>query len=326
MAEFLHRRRVSFSAHLAFLLLSSSLMVSHAQTEPFALPSHAGAMLLDLEGLRISEASAKPGGNEIGIRAHDAGHTEMLAFLFLTPNFPTQSAASCLKQDLDQLKKDSAGRNTFTSQPYPDDVDTAESATLLITYGNSSQQLHKYAGAGDQCFAVEVYPDKNTKLDLGAARALLVRQGYDPHYQPSSTDQYTYANILYRTRQYRASIPVYDSFLASVPKGKETIVSRRVATDNLGLALARSGDIDAALKLLTDAAHHDSAYPRYYYNLACTDAEGGDAERARVHLQQAFERRSHMPPGEAFPDPTTDESLLKLKDNKAFWDFVQSLR
>ena len=42
-------------------------------------------MVLDLTGLKITQTSAKPENKEIGVRAHDAGHVEMLAFLFLTP-------------------------------------------------------------------------------------------------------------------------------------------------------------------------------------------------------------------------------------------------
>jgi hypothetical protein len=52
-------------------------------------------MLLDLKGFHVTQTSAKPNGNELGIRAHDDGHTEILAFLFLMPENNSQTAASC---------------------------------------------------------------------------------------------------------------------------------------------------------------------------------------------------------------------------------------
>jgi hypothetical protein len=55
------------------------------------------------------------------------------------------------------------------------------------------------------------------------------------------------------------------------------------------------------------------------------DAESGDATGAQEHLRQAFDRRANVIKGESMPDPTKDDSILKLKKDKAFWAFVQSL-
>jgi hypothetical protein len=62
-----------------------------------------------------------------------------------------------------------------------------------------------------------------------------------------------------------------------------------------------------------------------YYNLACADAEEGDATNARKHLQAAYDRRKFVIEGEHMPDATNDDSLLKLKKDAAFWEFVMSL-
>jgi tetratricopeptide (TPR) repeat protein len=293
------------------LLALSAAAPLLAQSEPFALPSHPGAMMLDLAGLRITEASAKPAGREIGIRAHDSAHTELLAFLFLTPGATSQDAASCLQADLDQLKKDSA-RNPPVER--------------LDPYPNGAQRLYKYGGSGDQCLSVQISADKGTRLDLSNARALLARQNYAPAFQPTVTDKYTYANVLYRTRQYKAAIPAYQDFLANVPNAKNTLSVRRVATDNLGMSLGLTGDVAGARRIFQDAIHKDGSYPLYYYNLACADAEQLDAASARTHLEQAFSRKKNLIPGESMPNPTTDESLLKLKSNQSFWTFVEGLK
>ncbi len=298
---------------------------SQTQPVPFALPSHPGAMMLDLTGFHITQASAKPGGTEIGIRAHDAEHTELLAFLFTTRESSTQNAAACLQADLAQIRKESV-RALPTEQIDPDGTDTHEFASLFLAFPNGAQRLYKYAGSADQCLSIEIDADPGQRLDLGNARMLLARQHYDARYLPTSTDKYTYANILYRTGQYKAAIPAYQDFFATAPKSKDALIVRRVATDNLGMSLEITGGLDAARAIFLEAIRKDAVYPLYYYNLACADAEQGDAVNARIHLQQAFDRRENVNHGESIPNPATDTSILKLRDNHDFWNFVQTLR
>ena len=42
-------------------------------------------------------------------------------------------------------------------------------------------------------------------------------------------------------------------------------------------------------------------------------------------MQQAFDRKANVNPGERMPVPTEDDSFLPYKSNKAFWRFVESL-
>jgi hypothetical protein len=42
-------------------------------------------------------------------------------------------------------------------------------------------------------------------------------------------------------------------------------------------------------------------------------------------LQQAFDRRANVISGEKMPDPMKDDSILKLRNDKAFWAFVMTL-
>jgi len=163
-----------------------------AQSKPFSLPKHNGAMLLDLDGFHITQQTAKPEGREIGVRAHDAEHTELLAFLFLTPENKSQSAATCLQQDLKQIRKDNG---KFTEQLNPFNTDSNDSASILLTYPSGNQVLYKYAGTSDQCLLVQVYADKGSKLDLAQASALLLRQHYDPNYVPTTEDALLYTTI-----------------------------------------------------------------------------------------------------------------------------------
>ena len=280
-------------------------------------------MLLDLKDFHVTQSSAKPNGNELGIRAHDDGHMEMLAFLFLTPENTSQTAASCRQAELDAITKNSGGKVKLQALN-PGEKDTKGVATMSLLYPGG-EHLYKYSGSGDQCISIEAYPDKGSTLNHARASAFLERQGYDPGYVPTSKDKFIYAEVLYKSEQLKASIPIYEDFLATTPATKETLTLRRVATDNMGMALGMSGQVNEAREVFLDAAKKDPDYPLNYYNLACADAEQGDVANARIHLQQAFDRKANTIPGEALPDPTKDDSILKLKKDKSFWTFVETL-
>jgi tetratricopeptide (TPR) repeat protein len=468
-------------------------------------------MLLDLDGFKITQTSAKPENKEIGVRAHDAGHTELLAFLFLTPRNKSQTAATCLQDDLKQIRKDNG---KFTEQLNPSQKDTSDSATIALTYPNGNKTLYKYTGTADQCLVIQVYADKGTTLDLAQASALLDRQHYDPHYAPTSDDVLRYRTILgeslmvtgkpatntptprmlvtwhgiggiplptstewkltlltaynhaarpaavfknattdviisfiisenlsgnptaegcrkdivdgilkeggpiisnstegkmkdghggkfamhshftqldstrhnhdifafagnaktcaeahvstvsgkpdedkkladalalftpdlsYRPDSadyftlastfYKQSpmmgAPFFDASVKAMPADvtdQNLITRRRIATDDIVIALGMNGNLKGSRAYAERGIKQDPDYPLNYYNLACADAEQGNAKDARVHLQQAFDRKKNTIPGEKLPDPTKDDSILKLKENKDLWAFVETLK
>ena len=281
-------------------------------------------MLVDLDGFKITQSSAKPGGTEFGLRVHDSHNTVSLLFLFLTPEAPHQNAASCLQGELKQVRENMA-TNFKDVKLNPESKDTESFATMLIA-GKNGQHLYGFYGHEDQCLSIEVYSDPGTPLDLQKASVFLSRQKYDPNYKPTLNDKFIYATVLYNTHQYRASVPIYADYLQSLPHDEATKIQRRVATDNMGMALGVSGDVDGARKIFEDATKLDPDYPLNYYNLACADAEQGKAKDAQLHLQQAFDRKANTLPGEHLPDPTQDDSIQKLKSNKEFWAFVQALK
>jgi tetratricopeptide (TPR) repeat protein len=293
----------------------------YAQPQPFSLPVHHGA--IDLTGFKVVQSSAKPGGAELGIRVHDQGNTAALLFLFLAPKEPHGDAASCRQGELEQIQKN-MGTNFKGVKLNPNGKDDNSSATMLVS-GKNGQHLYGFDGIDDQCLSIEVYADPGTTLDLDKASSFLARQKYDATYVPTSNDKFIYAEILYRNHQYKASVPVYSDFLQSIPNDNAHQTQRRIATDEMGMALGISGDVDAARKIFREAASKDPAYPLNYYNLACADAEQGDAVNAKLHLQQAFDRKANAIPGEKLPNPSQD-SILKLKNNKEFWAFVQTLK
>jgi tetratricopeptide (TPR) repeat protein len=118
---------------------------------------------------------------------------------------------------------------------------------------------------------------------------------------------------------------MFEQSLAMLPDDSSQLQMRRVTTDQAGMAYGISGDIPKARAILSAAIAKDPEYPMYYYNLACADAEQNNLAQARIHLQQAFDRKQNVLPGEALPDPANDDSFLPHRKNKEFWDFVEGL-
>ena len=281
-------------------------------------------MLVDLDGFKVTQSSAKPGGAEFGLRVHDSHNIEAMMFLFLTPATLHQNASSCLQGELQEVRKRMAA-NFIDVKLNPESKDTGNYATMLVT-GKNGQYLYGFYGHEDQCLSIEIYSDPSRALELKTASAFLGRQNYDPNYKPTAKDKFIYATVLYNTHLYGASVPVYADYLQSLPHDESTKTQRRIATDNMGMAAGISGDVDRARKIFENAIKQDPDYPLNYYNLACADAEQGNAKDAKLHLQQAFDRKDKTNPGEQLPEPAQDDSIQKLQKNKEFWAFVQTLK
>jgi tetratricopeptide (TPR) repeat protein len=124
----------------------------------------------------------------------------------------------------------------------------------------------------------------------------------------------------------KAAATVYEESLNLLPPDETPKTWRRIAIDQAVMAYGISGDFPKSRSLLATAIRLDPQYPMNYYNLACADAEEGKVSDARLHLQQALARKGDVIPGESLPDPTQDDSILKLKNDKPFWLFVESLQ
>ena len=92
------------------------------------------------------------------------------------------------------------------------------------------------------------------------------------------------------------------------------------------MAYGMSGDLQKARSIFEKAIAEDPEYPLYCYNLACADAEEKDLAGAQKHLREAFDRKANIIAGEEMPDPTTDDSFLPYRDNRAFWSFLAGLQ
>jgi tetratricopeptide (TPR) repeat protein len=190
--------------------------------------------------------------------------------------------------------------------------------------GVHSYNLYGFAGNAKTCTEIHISGEKGTAAEEEAMKAVLTDFHPDLTYQPNAVDYFMLATLLFKSSP-ALSVPYYDSSLKALPNDVRFLTPRRIVTDQLVMALGMSGDLKNSRAYAERAIASDPDYPINYYNLACADAEQGNATDAKLHLQQAFDRRANVLKGESMPDPTKDDSILKLKKNKEFWDFVITL-
>jgi tetratricopeptide (TPR) repeat protein len=195
----------------------------------------------------------------------------------------------------------------------------------LSSAGSHHQHnLFGFAGNTHACAEIHISSVVETPAEEATMKAVLADFHPDLIYQPNAVDYFRLASVLFKNSPALA-VPYYKSALDAMPNNTSSITARRVTTDQLVMSLGMSGDLKESRAAAEKAISTDPDYPINYYNLACIDAEQGNASNAKMHLQQAFDRRANVLKGESMPDPTTDDSLLKLKKDEAFWSFVLTL-
>src|SRR5207302_653064 len=68
--------------------------------------------------------------------------------------------------------------------------------------------------------------------------------------------------------------------------------------DTLGAALARKGELDAALEVLNSALRMDPNLPRLHYNLGSVLLEKGEVSEAISHFQAELRIKPNFPEGQ----------------------------
>ena len=195
---------------------------------------------------------------------------------------------------------------------------------LGVAGGHFSHNLFGFAGNAKTCAEIHVSSVVETPSEEDAMKAVLADFHPDLTYQPNAGDYFKLASVLFKNSPGLAA-PYYKSSLDAMPNDPTYITPRRVTTDQLVMSLGMSGDTRDSRAVAEKAIAADPDYPINYYNLACADAEQGNAIDAKMHLQQAFDRRANLLKGELMPDPTKDDSIVKLKKDKTFWAFVLAL-
>jgi hypothetical protein len=251
--------------------------------------------------------------------------------------FPNHSAAptgeGCRDAVMDALLTDNQFGAKDIQRP-PGSADASYTATKIpglaferIPAKFTDRNLFRFFGNGSTCAEVHVsLVDAKSEQEPALQTALAVPVP-DLAYVPQSEDFFNMGNIYGHSQETTplAAGLYYERSLTTLPDTPETLTMRRVLTDEASMSFGIAGDLAHSRALNQLAIAKDPSYPIYYYDLACADAESGDATAARQHLQQAFDRRANVLPGETLPDPAKDDSIQKLKKDKAFWGYVLSL-
>lgn len=219
-------------------------------------------------------------------------------------------------------------RRDFTGKS-PDGLPLAFTSWVLHSNPASIRQRNLFAFASDAANCYEVHVSKmesrsasGKPLEAELQRALQQFR-ISPAYQPDAMDYFVMASLLYKKTPLDAA-PYYKEALKRMPAGVD-LTQHRILTDQLVMSLGMGGDLKSSRAVAQQAIESDPDYPLNYYNLACADAEEGNAAGARAHLEQAFARKQNTLKGERLPDPDQDDSFQKLKTDKDFRAYLQTL-
>ena len=322
-----------------FLLLAACAIPILAQTQAngdyrLALPDHKGQLTWSIDGFKIIENSAKPNVRELGIRGRDAsGQVTFLGFLFLAPEATPVTSAKCRDSVITQEKKTNATLKIVRTSEIPR---SGGLPVALVAYttanrdGSMTYRVRGFVATDDICGDLEFYSIKPISDEDAELKRAFLSYRLDPNYTPQFSDVALYAQVLFLHRDYRAAAPIFEKGLTMVPSDgapfKSATFARRVMRDQAGMSYGISGDLAKSRSMFEKGIVDDPSYPLNYYNLACADAGEKKLSDARLHLQQAFDRKANVNPGETMPVPTEDDSFLPYKDNREFWTFLQGLK
>jgi hypothetical protein len=312
-------------------LSAVSLATDSDNSYKLALVDHPGQLSWSAEGFKIIESSAKPGGTELGIRGQDqSGVQTFLGFLFLFPEKAPLTSAKCLDGVLGPEKKSNSSLKITGTDEISQSGGLPVSLVSYTSRGQGGKTLYLVRGfvaTRDICGDLKIYSYAPLNLQDPDVKKLFSSFHLDERYSPRFADQFLYAQMLYKQHMYGPAAPVFEKALAKVSEdhGQSAKTMQRVITDQAGMSYGMSGNISRARAIFEKAVAADPDYPLYYYNLACADAEEHNLAGAKKHLQEAFDRKANVIPGESMPDPAKDDSFLPYRNNKDFWAFVEGL-
>jgi tetratricopeptide (TPR) repeat protein len=317
------------------LILAVAAAPALAQSDTdfhLALPQHNGQLRFTADGYKVVQHSAKPNGNELGIRADNAsGDIHFLAFLFDFSEHAPLTGDKCRDGEMSPALKADRSLKILANAEIPNPGGLPVSLvdySMRLRDGRTEYSARAFIAAGNLCGDLEFYSDQPIHAADGNLHSVFTSLRLDPTYTPEFRDTFLYAQILYDAQLFAGAGPIYELALKRLAPspGIDVKTMTRVLTDQAGMSYGISGDIAKSRALFESAIAKDPDYPLYYYNLACADAEQNNLSDARTHLKQAFDRKANTIPGEKIPDPTQDDSFTPHRGDKEFWSFVESLR
>jgi tetratricopeptide (TPR) repeat protein len=315
-------RQFCLFATLLFLALLAAAQESKPQLGRLSLPTKSWGVILDLPGFTVKTVETKPDGRRYMFAQND--NTGIAVSLTLEQVSPG-STNNC-RSSLEKRTKDRSLKIQDVHFSRSGDIDVVQ--FIIPDFGG--QRLNQ-----KNIFACQRYD--NSYIDLHLSKATYVTAD-DPliasildsmhidSVQRSSTELMEQASRLYLRHDYSGAIEPYSQALELEkvnPKLEKPLWY--VMIDNLGMSYGITGNLQKAQETFEYGVSKDPTYPLFYYNLACTFAEMGDAAKAGSYLKKAFEYKANTLPGEGMPDPRTDDSFKKLMKKKEFRELTEEL-
>jgi hypothetical protein len=297
------------------------------QPKPFrgrlSLAAKDWGVVLDLPGFVVKTVETKPDGTRYMVAENET--TNVVVSLTLEDIKPGARAGSC-RESLEAKTKNTELKIRDVRFSRSVDVDVLrymvpefrgqpikqESLFACQPYDNTFIDLHvskvNYSAADEPLFADVL---KSMHIDK---------------VQRTSMELAAEGSRLYIQHDYKGAIGPYSQALELEkvnPKLEKPLWY--VLVDNLGMSYGITGDLQKAKETFQYGVNKDPTYPIFYYNLACTYAELGDATEAGNYLKKAFEYKANVLPGENIPDPRKDDSFKKLMKNKEFQELAETL-
>jgi tetratricopeptide (TPR) repeat protein len=328
---------MSLTKFLATLFALSAVTVAAQQpkTFNFVAPNGDGRVVLSLgstwqpQSIILLDAGTRP----VVTFKNNVSDVDLSVILF--PNdtgAPTSESCrdAVMRPILDNLANSAVVRNVAkATRPQAKGPRLALQSYFIVRVGDTPlRQQNLFGFYGDRSVCAEVHISKPVYISADAAQfeRTLKLFRFDGDYVPTSQDYSAMGTIYFAAgRSFTSAAVYYQRALDTLDPSASNLSARRFLIDQLSMSYGQSGDIARSRTINEDAIARDPDYPLYYYDLACADAEEGNADAARNHLQQAFDRRQNVLPGERFPDPASDDSFARLKDDKGFQDFVTQM-
>jgi Tetratricopeptide repeat len=288
-----------------------------------SLPAKNWGVVLDLPGFTLRAVETKPDGRGYMVAENETTH--VVVSVTLEQITPEPTATSC-RESLEKKTKDAPLKIKDARFSRSGDIDVME---YMVPEFRGQRVNQK------SVFACQFHD--NTYIDLHVSKVHYVAADevlftnvlssmHIDNVQRSSAELMEQASRLYLQHDYRGAIGPYAEAL-ELEKGNPKLERSLwyVLVDNLGMSYGITGDLQKAKETFDYGVTKDPMYPLFYYNLACTYAELGDATEAGNYLKKAFDYKGNVLPGEAMPDPRKDDSFKKLMKNKEFRELAETL-
>jgi hypothetical protein len=322
-----------------FLLFAPALLLHPAfaqqtqQKKPLALVTWfgPGAIIIpDGPNWKLELINVYDNGTRPVLQMRNVSKNITASFILFENNSGQPNAQGCRKDAINPIVENEGKLLTERTDGDSHDAigNLIATTSYMIAIGDTKAKQHNvfaFAGDAKTCAEIHVSTLAGSPNEESNLKEAITEFNPKLGYQPMAQDYFLIATLLFKSSPALAA-PYYKSSLDKLPATPQSLVPRRVITDQLVMSLGMGGDIKSSRAVAQKAIGDDPDYPLNYYNLACADAEQGNSQDAKLHLQQAFERKANALPGEKLPDPAKDDSILKLKKDKEFWAFVQTLK